>query len=146
MSKDNMSWKDIQKFVSELSLEEQVTVARLKGVEVPSEILAEVEAKKALGDITLAYGVQRSNDPTKAFVTFKTGSPLGDTTAKGTARTGKAPYMEIRTLDAEIARLTVARDALRQAGFPTSPTSWDKVPGMSAGRAAGFSVKNNLPE
>ena len=137
---NNMTWKDIQNFLSECDLEEQIRLAEIKGVEVPAEVLATLQAQSALKDIRVEYGSKRF--PDRVYMTFGKGSPVGGSTKTGSPRVGGAPYLTLQTLDAEIERLTVARDALRQAGFPTKPGD-APVPGPEAAKAAGFAVKDN---
>jgi hypothetical protein len=138
MSKNKtMTWADIQAFLSECSLEEQMRLAEIKGVTVPPEVRAQAAAQSALGSIELHYG--NKSDPSKVYLTFTTGCPSGGVTPRGTVRTGRAVYLTLQTLEAEIARLTAAQEALSKAGFPTKPSE-APVPGPEAARASGFRV------
>jgi len=139
--KQPKNWQEVQAFLDSGDLATQVQMAQLLKIEVPPEVLAQLEAEKADREVIINFGSKRS--PDKVYLTFDQGSPTGDKTKTGAPSVGSAPYMEIRVLDAEILRLTAARDRLRAAGLPTGPCPKEKLPTLEQVKAAGFAVKDN---
>ena len=135
------TWANVQSFLSELGLEEQLRMAELMGVEVPSEVQTAVAAKAAMGSIQVEFGSKRFQE--RVYLTFDKGCPIGGATKSGSPRVGGSPYLELRGLDAEIARLTIARDSLKEAGFNTSPSAPEAQGTMEQALKAGFGAKDN---